>query len=185
MEGKKPYFPMFVDISKKRIVVAGGGRIAQRRVETLLKFVDDITVIAPEVTDLICKRIGEGRVHWVREAFHEDTEEGKPDAKKGMSDIDKLLKTADMVLAATNDTDCNERIMRICRKQGIPVNVSHEKELCDFYFPAVVVKDNVTVGITSGGLSHGQARRVREQIEDVLGEGMCHAYSLSDNTDGI
>lgn len=170
MEGRKPYFPMFVDISKKKIVVAGGGKIAQRRVETLLKFADDITVIAPEVTDVICKRIGEGRVHWIREAFHEDTEESQPDAKKDMSDMDRILKDADMVLAATSDTDCNERIMRMCRERGVPVNVSHKKELCDFYFPAVVVKDNITVGITSGGLSHGQARKIREQVEDMLGE---------------
>ena len=51
MGGKKPYFPMFVDVSKKKILVIGGGKIAERRVETLLKFADNITVISPEMTE--------------------------------------------------------------------------------------------------------------------------------------
>lgn len=192
INGRKTYFPMFIDISEKKIVVAGGGRIAQRRVETLLKFADDITVIAPEVTDKIRKRVDEGKVRWIKKAFCRDTEESRPDerkdlpdVKKSTADINRLLEEADMVLAATNDTVCNERIVRMCRRRGIPVNASHKKELCDFYFPAVVVKDHVTVGITSGGLSHAQARKVREQIETVLGGGMCHAHSSLKNTDDV
>lgn len=183
MEGRKPYFPMFIDISEKKIIVAGGGRIAERRIDTLLKFAADITVIAPEVTDGICKMAEEGKVIWIRRAFHKDAGEIQADAQKNLSDIEVFLKNADMVLAATNDAECNERIMRLCRERGIPVNVSHKKELCDFYFPAVVVKDNVTVGITSGGLSHAQARKVREQVETVLGGKMCHAHPPLKNTD--
>lgn len=176
MNRKKPYFPMFIDISEKTIVVAGGGMVAERRVETLLRFAGEITVIAPEATDKIQKRADEGKICWIKQSFCQDT-------KESLLDITKLLKTADMVLAATNDTDCNEWIMRMCREYGIPVNVSHKKELCDFFFPAVVVKDNVTVGITSGGMNHMQARKVREQIEDVLDGEICHAHSLSEDTD--
>ncbi len=185
MERRKPYFPVFIDISEKRIIVAGGGRIAERRIDTLLKFTADITVVAPEVTDGIRKRVKEGKVSWIRKTFHKAARERQADEQKSLSDTEMLLNNADMVLAATNDAECNERIMRLCRERGIPVNVSHKKELCDFYFPAVVVKDNVTVGITSGGLSHAQARKVREQVEAVLGEEMCHAHSPLKNTDDI
>ena len=59
MGGKKPYFPMFVDISKKKILVIGGGKIAERRVETLLKFADNITVISPEMTERLLERVKE------------------------------------------------------------------------------------------------------------------------------
>ena len=52
---KKPYFPLFVDISEKKMVVFGGGKIATRRVDTLLGFTENITVIAPQVTDRIKK----------------------------------------------------------------------------------------------------------------------------------
>ena len=46
----KRYFPMFVDLSDKNIVVVGGGNIATRRVKALLLFTRKITVIAPKMT---------------------------------------------------------------------------------------------------------------------------------------
>lgn len=150
----KPYFPMFVDISEKKIVLVGGGRIAERRVDTLLKFAGNITVIAPGVTEKIRDMSKDGNIHWIAAVYSKDME--------------SFLQDAYMVFAATNDSACNERIMNFCREHGILVNVSHKKELCDFYFPAVVVKENVTVGITSGGLSHTQAREVRQRIEATL-----------------
>ena len=45
------YFPLFVDISCQKIVVIGGGQVAQRRIETLLSFGADLWVAAPEITE--------------------------------------------------------------------------------------------------------------------------------------
>ena len=50
---KKPYFPLFVDLSGKDILFVGGGSIASRRVSVLESFADKITVIAPVVTEEI------------------------------------------------------------------------------------------------------------------------------------
>lgn len=162
MCGKKTYFPLFVDISKKKIVVIGGGKVAERRVETLLNFSDDITVISPKVTEGIRKRVTEEKVSWIPDAIR--MERGRSIEKA----IEWFSEYADMVFAATDNSTCNEQLVRICREQGILVNASHKKELCDFYFPAVVVKDGVTVGITSGGEDHAQAKKIREQIEAML-----------------
>lgn len=154
MSEKKPYFPMFIDISKKKIIIIGGGKIAQRRVHTLLKFAENITVISPEVTEEMRRLSEQQKICWIQAAFDESA--------------DSVLKDADIVLAATNDSECNERIAGICKEQGIPVNVSHKKELCDFYFPAVAVRENVVAGVTSSGLNHTQARQVRERVEKAL-----------------
>ena len=59
---EKPFFPMFIDLSKKKVVVIGGGRIAGRRIRTLLSFAGQICVIAPEVTEEIEGYIKEGRI---------------------------------------------------------------------------------------------------------------------------
>lgn len=151
MSERKPYFPMFIDLSEKKVTVVGGGKIAGRRVDTLLKFTENITVVAPEAVEEIRQAARQHRLRWVKEAF-----EACPDS---------VLEGADMVLAATNDKACNERIAKLCKARGIPVNVSHKKELCDFYFPAVVVQENVVAGMTSSGLDHSQARQVRERVE--------------------
>lgn len=162
MCGKKPYFPMFVDISKKKIVVIGGGKIAERRVETLIKFTDNVTVISPRVTEGIRKRAEEEKVLWIPEAIDMETGACAEKTVKG------FFGNADMVFAATDSSACNEQVVRICREHGILANASHKKELCDFYFPAVVIKDGVTVGITSGGENHSLAKETRERIEAIL-----------------
>lgn len=157
---KKPFFPIFVDISEKKIVVIGGGKIAQRRVETLLLFAEHILVISPEVTETLKELTGQKKISWIASAYGVSEEE---DVR-----IDRLIKAADMVLVATDDSDCNERIVRLCNQAEIPVNTAHKKELCDFYFPAIVARDPIVTGITASGLNHESVRRARECIESAL-----------------
>lgn len=174
---KKPYFPLFIDLSEKKILIVGGGAVATRRVSTLFHFANDITVIAPEVTDEIQKAALAGKVKWIKERFSygfdgitkaRTSSETRKSAKSILAE--EAWKSADFVLAATDDADCNEEIARLCKKRGVPVNAAHKKELCDFYFPAVVVEDNVVAGITASGQSHSQARKTREKIEKALSE---------------
>lgn len=148
------YFPLFVDISKQKILVIGGGQVAQRRVETLLAFAPDLWVAAPEVTDRLKSLAEEGRIHWIEEVYTEKLFEKLPDMK--------------MLLAATDDQECNEAAAKEAGKRGILVNTAHRKELCDFFFPAVVRKEEVVAGICASGQSHRKARRAREAVEQAL-----------------
>ena len=147
----KPYFPLFIDIAQKEIVVIGGGRIAERRVKTLLSFAEHIVVAAPELTEKLYGLVKKGQIEWIQENYDS-----------------KMLEGAFIVLAATDNAACNEQIVKDCRRRGILVNTAHRKELCDFYFPAVAARENVVVGITASGQSHAKARETREKIERVL-----------------
>lgn len=147
------YFPVFMDLSEKKIVVIGGGKIAQRRVETLCAFTENIWVTAPEITEELQNFAANGKIIWMKETYNPNQ-----------------LQDADMVLAATDDVQCNEQIVSDCRKRGILVNTAHRKELCDFYFPAVVRRGNVVAGVTASGVSHKSAKRARQCIERALTE---------------
>ena len=129
----KPFFPMFIDLSDKNIVVVGGGSIATRRVKTLLAFTRNIYV---KLTARPVKR----------------------------SDF----AMAYMVIAATNDRKLNDEIHRICKQEGIYVNVASDRDQCDFYFPGIYMQDELVVGITASGLNHKKARRIREEIQKAL-----------------
>ena len=144
------YFPMFVDISEKKIVVVGGGQIASRRIRTLGSFAKNIWVVSPEVSEEIHILADEKKIHWIGETYHQ-----------------KYIADADMVLAATDDILCNEQVAGDCQRLRIPVNVSHKKELCDFYFPAVVLTEDVVIGISSDGNRHKKVREIREKIEKI------------------
>lgn len=153
-----PYFPFFCNIKNKHVLVVGGGVIAQRRIQTLLRFGCQITMITPECTDILRQYTEQKRI-----TAHFRT------YRKGD------CTPFEVVLAATNDHAVNEAIVIECKKHHIPVNASHCKELCDFYFPAVIQQDNVVIGVTSSGIHHKQARCIAQRIEhmkeQILEEG--------------
>ena len=115
---ERQYFPLFVDISEKEILFVGGGKIAARRINALAPFTQRITIVAPEADGSILGLTEEGEVSWIMREFE-----------------DEDLEEKDLVFAATDDAELNEQIALMCRQKGIPVNVSSDKILCDFYFP--------------------------------------------------
>lgn len=146
------YFPLFINLEHKRIIVVGGGSVAYRKITTLLSFADQISVYAKELCEQLQEYVNKySGVCWVGE---------KPTKEQIMQ--------ADMVLAATNDRQENRRIADICHKAGILVNVADEKEECSFFFPSVVTRGDLTVGISSGGTSPAFCKKVRQEIERWL-----------------
>ena len=92
---------MFIDLTGKNIMVAGGGTIALRRVRTLLKFGADIHVIAPELCEELVQMEEEGKITAEYRAYR-------------TGDIDG----AQIVLAATDDHEVNRRIWEECQAPG-------------------------------------------------------------------
>lgn len=136
------YFPMFVPLSGKHAVVFGGGTVAKRRTEALLEFGCRVTLISPKNT------VPEhGQIRWLARGYEPGDVWG-----------------ADFVLAATDHREMNHAIFEECRKQSIPVNVADCKEECDFYFPALVHRGSVVIGVTASGTDHRAAAKTAAQL---------------------
>lgn len=142
------YFPFFIDIKNKKCVVVGGGTVALRKIEKLIMFEPDITVVAPEISDAIISIQG---VRIIKRRFSD-------------SDIDGAF----FVITATNDRNLNDHIFRRCTEKNILVNTVDDKENCSFIFPALVKRENITVAVSTGGKSPIYARYLRESIEHML-----------------
>ncbi|MCB6993594.1 precorrin-6A reductase [bacterium 210820-DFI.6.37] len=153
-EKKEIWFPQFINISGKKILIAGGGKIASRRINTLSLFDAELTVVAPELSRQVLNLEGQG-VLIRKRAFEEQDLEGM-----------------DMVLAATDDRELNKRIGILCRERNIPVNVADRKEACDFYFPGIVQKGELIIGITAGGRNHSLTVKGKKLIEEALEKGL-------------
>lgn len=147
----KPYFPMFVDISDKKVIVVGAGTIAKRRIRTLIEFTDHLVVIAPEVNKELLDLEKEGRLTIMRKKY----------AREDIYD-------AEMVIAATNDSKTNNDIYCACKCLGILVNVCSDKNKCDFYFPGIAQKENVVIAVTASGKDHKLTRRLVEKVRELL-----------------
>ena len=142
-----PWFPMFVDLTGKRVLVVGAGKIAARRVGTLTRFCEHVTVVAPSI--------------------HPDIEQmGVTLCRRCYDPAD--LDGVDLAVAATDDAELNADIAKACRERGIPVNVASDQTLCDFYFPGVAVQGDVVAGVTANGKDHHLARRATEAVRKAL-----------------
>lgn len=141
------FFPFYADIENKKCLIVGGGRVAAGKAERLVRFKPEIIVIAPE----ICSGLSAMKVTMIKRRF-----------------LDSDIEDAFMVIGATDDEAVNRHISAICRQKGIPVNIADDPELCSFYFPAVVKKGNVTVGISTEGKSPLFAKYLRRRFEEEL-----------------
>lgn len=147
----KGYFPLFVDISEKKVVVVGGGTIAARRVKTLCQFTGNITVVAPQIHPDLEAMEREGNVMILRREYQRED-----------------IYDAWMVLAATDNHKLNEEIYSVAKCLGALVNVASNQAKCDFHFPGIVKKDSYVVGINAAGQNHRGAAELRKKIADLL-----------------
>lgn len=150
------YFPMFIDIEGKHILVVGAGKIALRRVQTLLQFCARIKVIAKEIPKE------------QKEAFHLLVSEGKIVLEEKAFEESDLTEAFFLVLAATNVKKLNHEICMLCRKRKILANTATDRTDCDFYFPAVAVQEELVVGITGDGSDHRKVAETAARIRKVL-----------------
>lgn len=142
------YFPFYIDIENKSCVVIGGGCVAFRKIEKLLPFNPNITVIAPD----ICQEIYELN--------------GITLYERKVDDSDVL--GAFMVISATGDRRLNEHIFKLCKKNNIMVNTVDDINNCGFIFPAIANKGKVTAAVTTSGESPLYASYLRKKIESIL-----------------
>lgn len=139
-------FPIFIDLEQKRVLIYGGGAVALRRTETLLRYGAEVTVIAPEFREEFC--------NLPVAIQHRPYQPGEP--------MDAVL-----VLAATNDPAVNRTITNQARQAGILTNNASNHGDCDFYFPAVIQTDELSIGLTGTGENHDAVRDAAGKIREM------------------
>lgn len=185
------WFPLFVNLEGKRALIIGAGSVAARRAAVLSEFGCRIRVVAPNGSREMERLCQEGKVSWDRRMIEIDcmgggvlwrnTDEEPPAIQEkvgqeadsdagGSKKITDSFDKPDLVIIATNDPNVNNKVAALCRQSKILVNHAGDQGQCDFYFPGIVKKGRVVVGVTASGNSHRQAKQVTKQIRDMLEE---------------
>jgi len=146
-------YPIFLNLEDKPCLVVGGGQVAERKVNVLLEVGALVTVVSPEVTEEISALAGEGRVKHLKEAFREERLEG-----------------FSLVIGATDDFQVNRVVSEAARRKGIWVNIVDSPAESDFFVPSLVRRGGLTVAISTGGGSPAMAKKVRKELEAILGQ---------------
>jgi len=151
------YYPAFMDLSGRPALLVGGGECAARKLRLLLKAGARVTVVAPCSTREITDHAEAGRVALSRRRFHRDDLEGQV-----------------LVIGATGLPRVDFEVSRAAEAAGVPVNVVDRPELSTFITPAIVDRDPVVIGISTGGTAPVLARRIRATIEALLPSRLGH-----------
>lgn len=149
------YFPIFIDLADKTIVVIGGGTIATRRIKTLLKFACKIRLVAPQISSQLQALVDNGALQYMPGTYQTD-----------------YLAGAFIVIGATNDRAVNHTVYQEATAANIPVNIIDKKEECSFFFPAIFENAQLCGGLISkGGQNHTLAKDSAARIRQLLDGG--------------
>jgi siroheme synthase-like protein len=138
-----------LDLRGRDCLVVGGGRVALEKVQGLLECDANVSVVAPELEDEL----------W---ALPVDV-------------LERTFTRSDvvgrfLVIAATSDRTVNAAVSAAADERSTPCNVADDPELCSFILPAVVRRDPILVGVSTGGASPALAQRIRDDVEDLVTE---------------
>jgi len=148
-----PYFPIFIDLNSKPVLIVGGGAVALRKLQKLMPYGGRMTVVAPHILPELAAVPG---VKLQKHCFSASDLRPRPA----------------LVIAATNDRGTNRHISLLCQKRHIPVNVADDPALCSFLFPALVRQGDFSAGICTGGASPVAAAYFKERLRELLPEGL-------------
>jgi len=142
------YFPIYLDMSRRRCLVIGGGAVAERKIAALLETGAEVTVLAPDVTDVVAGLSKQNAIRFTARCYE-------------AGDLDGF----ELAFVATDDPQVNAAVYREGRSRGVWVNSADDPARCDFILPSVLRRGALTVAVSTGGTSPALARTVREELE--------------------
>jgi precorrin-2 dehydrogenase / sirohydrochlorin ferrochelatase len=140
-------YPVILRLAGKKVVVVGGGKVAERKVTGLLGTGAEVFVVSPEATIEIQRLYREGKIVWKQKSFSAND-----------------IKDAFMIFAATNDQQINQLIRNSAAVHQL-VTIADDPDGSNFHAPAHIQRGLLSIAVSTGGASPTLARKIREQLE--------------------
>jgi len=149
------YFPAFLKLDNKKILIIGGGNVAYEKLEHLLDFTQDITLVAQEFTDEMLATIEKKRLLFEKRAY-----------KSG--DIKEFA----IVVVAVDNLNLQAEIFEESKKYNCLCNAVDSTAYCDFIFPSYIKKGDLTVAVSTSGASPAMAKYLRIFLQKMIPESI-------------
>ncbi|WP_010270896.1 precorrin-2 dehydrogenase/sirohydrochlorin ferrochelatase family protein [Paenibacillus senegalensis] len=146
------YCSILVDLQHQPCLVVGGGKVAERKIDTLLEYAARITVVSPELTEKLAALEAKAIIRVYRRPFQAED-----------------LRTAFLVLACTDSPDANRQICEEAIRAGKLVNSAAPGEAGNVILPATLRRGRLTLSVSTLGASPSLAMAIRDQWEQEFG----------------
>jgi len=145
------HFPIFLTLKDRHCTVIGGGAVASRKINTLLKSGATVKLISPQLCDELQQKVTDKTITHKARKFE-------------ATDLDNSF----MAIAATDNRDVNRHVATVAKQKNVLVNVADSLELSSFIMPSVLDRSPVTVAVSTGGASPVLAKSLRMKLETLI-----------------
>jgi len=145
------HLPIFINVRQNPCLVIGGGDIALRKINLLIKAQAKVDCLSPLFCEGITNLSQNGDVNLIQKRFESDD-----------------IKDYAIIIASTDDSSVNALISKSAKKARIPVNVVDSPELSSFIMPSIVDRSPVIIAVSSAGRAPVLARIIRAKLETVI-----------------
>ena len=145
------HLPIFINIRQRPCLVIGGGDIALRKINLLIKAQAKVDCLSPLFCEGIINLCKNGNVNIIDKSFEPDD-----------------IKDYAIIIASTDDSSVNSLISQLAKQAKIPVNVVDSPELSSFIMPSIVDRSPVIIAVSSAGKAPVLARLIRAKLETVI-----------------
>ena len=145
------WLPLLHRSSDVKFIIFGGGQVAQRKVQTLIKFTQAVTVVSPELDSRLQALADKNLIQHI----------------KSLAKQEHVL-AGSRIVAATDNGDANQQIATWAKALSCPVSIADDPEHSDFIFPAIIDRSPVMIAISSASESPALTRYLRNQLDAAL-----------------
>lgn len=145
------YFPMFYSLNNKKILLIGAGKIASKKLEKLLDFTENISIIALDIDESILEKTKKYNLNIIKKSYE------KAD-----------IKGFDIVISTVDDLSLQKSIYFECKEEKILYNCVDLQECCDFLFPSYIKDGDLTIAISTNGSSPSFSKSLKKYFKDLL-----------------
>jgi len=149
------YFPAFLKLDNKKILIVGGGYIAYEKLDHLLDFTKDIKVIALGLSDEMQNRINKENLAFEQRAY-----------------VKGDIKEYAVVIVAVDDIPLQAEIFQESKSYNCLCNSVDSVDYCDFIFPSYIKKDDLTIAVSTSGASPAMAKHLRRYLQNLIPESI-------------
>lgn len=150
------WFPLFINLENKKVLVIGGGKVATKKIEKILEYGANITVVTENVVEEKLLKLENVKI--------ENNQKIENDKAK----IEKLVKGYFLVIAATDNEELNENIANVCDSNGMLINNVSSKVKMNAMFGGIVKNSEFQIAISTSGKNCKRSRAMKSEIQKVL-----------------
>jgi siroheme synthase-like protein len=147
------YYPIYLDLKGRDVLVVGGGAVAEGKALQLLEAGARVTIVSPQLTAALRAAADRGEISHLDGSFAEGD-----------------LNGAFLVIGATDDRQVNEKVAKAARERGMLCNIVDQPDLCNFITPALVTRGELQISVSTGGGSPTLTQRVKREVAALIGE---------------